>query len=238
MAFPDSTERNRRELSLQLALFAPLAVSRGYGDKDVGIAANRALELIEKTEGKLDNFQVVYVLWGNNIIQANLHTALELAEQSMDIALGTDNSGFHIEAHRMMDETLFYMGKFNDALQHEEQAIALYDPSKHRSHAFFYGQDPYSYLMSFKAWNLWFLGFPERALKTSREAEKMMKKANHPMSNSVTMFCNTLLNLFLRYPNTALKRTEETISFCTKHEIGLFLVLTSIQAVRQPHKIH
>ena len=43
---PDTPEHQRQELSLQIALFAPLAGAKGYGAPELGKAFTRAQELI------------------------------------------------------------------------------------------------------------------------------------------------------------------------------------------------
>ena len=63
-----------------------------------------------------------------------------------------------------------------------EQGIALYDPQQHRSHAFLYGQDPGVTCLSYAAWALWFLGYPDQALKRSHEALTLAQELSHPFS--------------------------------------------------------
>jgi predicted ATPase len=46
---------------------------------------------------------------------------------------------------------------------HYDKALALYDPAKHRALATRFGQDVGVVILSFRAWTLWLLGFPERA---------------------------------------------------------------------------
>jgi predicted ATPase len=63
-----------------------------------------------------------------------------------------------------------------------EQAMALYDRQKHRSHAFVYGQDPGVACRSFAAWPIWVLGYPEQALRSANEALTLAQELTHPFS--------------------------------------------------------
>jgi adenylate cyclase len=74
------------------------------------------------------------------------------------------------------------MGEFVSARKHLEQAITLYDPRQHRSHAFSYGYDPGVLSLSFTARALWFLGYPDQALKRDNEALALAQEVSHPHS--------------------------------------------------------
>src|SRR5262249_43632331 len=56
------------------------------------------------------------------------------------------------------------------ARAHQEQGITLYDLQQHRSLAFLSGLDPGVMCLNFAANTLWHLGYPDQALKRSREA--------------------------------------------------------------------
>ena len=65
--------------------------------------------------------------------------------------------------------TLLFLGELVSARPHLEQGIALYDPQRHRSHAFL-SAGPWGVLPVLAAWALWLLGYPDQALKRSHEA--------------------------------------------------------------------
>ena len=60
--------------------------------------------------------------------------------------------------------------------------IAFYDLQQHRSLAFLYGQDPGVSCLSWSAWALWFLGYPDQALKRSQEALALAQELDHPFT--------------------------------------------------------
>jgi hypothetical protein len=63
-----------------------------------------------------------------------------------------------------------------------ERGLALYDPSEHGAHIFLYSQDPKTVSLSYQAWALWFLGYPEQAWQCSREAIEWAREVAHPFS--------------------------------------------------------
>jgi hypothetical protein len=56
---PPTSDRDRQELSLQIALFTPLAAVKGYGTPEVGRAYARARELCAELDDLPRLFQVL-----------------------------------------------------------------------------------------------------------------------------------------------------------------------------------
>src|SRR6266498_5544376 len=80
-SLPDTLERTRRELELQIALGAPLIATKGYGATEAGAAYDRALELCRKIGETPELFPV---LWGQSVfylVRAEHKKGRELAEQ-------------------------------------------------------------------------------------------------------------------------------------------------------------
>src|SRR4029078_12258377 len=61
------------------------------------------------------------------------------------------------------------------ALRHVEQVAMLYDPARHRSHSFQFGQDPGVICKAFGAVSLWLLGYPDAARRQSEQAIEMSR---------------------------------------------------------------
>src|SRR5262249_30760140 len=78
--------------------------------------------------------------------------------------------------------TLVWLGEFAGARAHLEQGMTLYHPQQHRSHAFLYGYDSGVHCLSFGAWALWYLGYPDQALRRIHEALTLAQELSHPFS--------------------------------------------------------
>ena len=50
-----------------------------------------------------------------------------------------------------------------------------------------YGYDPGVMCLSYAAWALWFLGYPDQALKRSQEALTLARELSHPFSLAVAL---------------------------------------------------
>src|SRR5262249_29261212 len=127
-------------------------------------------------------FPVLFGLWAFYVTRAEHRTAHELAKQLLGLAERARDSGLLVEAHGTLGGTLFYLGELATALEQFDQAIALYDPDRHRSHAFVYGQDPGVASLSWAAAARWHLGYPDQALKKNEEALALARAVAHPFS--------------------------------------------------------
>jgi predicted ATPase len=72
---------------------------------------------------------------------------------------------------------------------HYEQAIALYDPAKHRSLAARFGQDARVAALSFRSWAMWMLGYPQAGLS---DADQAIQEAREIGQSASLMFALTV----------------------------------------------
>ncbi|MGE4091783.1 MAG: adenylate/guanylate cyclase domain-containing protein [Candidatus Binatia bacterium] len=179
---PDTQERAHQELSLQVARNRSLMITKGYAAPEVEQALARARELCRQIGETPQLFSVLRGLYVFYSARAELQTAYEIAEQLLNIAQNTQDSGLLLVAHISLGHPLCFSGEFFSARTHEEAAITLYDPQQHHSLASLYGQDPGVVSLSYAAWISWFLGYPDQALKRSQEALTLAQKLAHPFS--------------------------------------------------------
>src|SRR5262249_44926714 len=105
-----------------------------------------------------------------------------LAQRAQDPAL-------LLEAHHELWANLFARGELVSAHSHMEQGIALYDPQKHRHHAFRYGgHDPGVCCRYQAAEALWFLGYPDQALRQSQNSLTLARELSHAITMSIALF--------------------------------------------------
>ncbi len=127
-----------------------------------------------------------------------------------------------------MGHTLLWSGEFAPALVHFEQAIALYDPQRHRSLALSYGQEPGVLSRGFAAHVLWYLGYPDRALKTMGEALSQAREVAHPLSLAFALDHAAWLHQYRREPAETRERAEEDIRFSGEQGFPFFLAQGTI----------
>jgi class 3 adenylate cyclase/tetratricopeptide (TPR) repeat protein len=138
-ALPDSLERARQDLTLQIALGVPLAAVKSPASPEVERAFIRARELCEQVEETSQLFPALWGLWLFYLVRAELPRALELGEHCLSVAQSGHDPALLLEAHYALGITLLWVGELAQAQEHFEQAVALYTPSQHHSLAFRYG---------------------------------------------------------------------------------------------------
>ncbi len=225
---PETLERNRQELALQIASFAPLMAVKGYGAPDLGQAYDRARVLCEKVMEPTQLFVVLYGLWGYSLVRMDLRMTGELAQQCLTLAESSQNRALLLEGHRMVGETAFYRGDFIPARQHLEQSYNLYDPQLHHAHASVYGQDPKVALLSNGSWNLWCLGYPDQALKWSQEALALAQEWPHPFSQAFALDYACVLHQFRGEGQAVQQQVEAAATLSAKQGFALWLAMANI----------
>jgi predicted ATPase len=167
---------------MQIALGQAWMAAKGQGVPEVERAYTRARELCQHVGATPEIFPVLLGLWRFYLVRAEYQTARELAEQCLSLAQRAHAPALLLVAHYALGATVYLLGELAPARIHQEQAIALYDPTQHHPLAFCYGMDLGVWCLSYVAWHLWLLGYPEQALTRSHEAITLAQELSHPHS--------------------------------------------------------
>lgn len=225
---PETIERAQQELTLQIALIAPLAGAKGYGAPELKKVYTRAQELCEQVDEPSQMFLVLYGLWGHNLVSGDLQTAREWAVRCLSLAQSIQDTAILMEAYRIMDETSLYRGELAPALEHLNRTLSLYDPQQHHTHATLYGQDPGVASLSHGSWILWHLGYPDQALKMGQEAVALGEKLSHLFSLDFALCYVAALNQMCRDVKKAEDLVEAAITLSTREEFVGWLAMATI----------
>jgi len=225
---PDTPSRAQQELSLHLALGAPLIATKGYAAPEVERVYSRAWELCQQVEETPEGFRALWGLRVVHYLRAELWTALDLGRELLHLAERQQDVGFLIEAHRSLGTTSFNLGEILAARSHLGQALALYDPQQHRSHVFLYGQDPGMACLSYDAMALWLLGYPQQALQRSHAALTLTENVSHPYSLAFALSLAAILHQLRREAPMTLERAETTLILSTEQGFAQFLAFGMI----------
>ncbi len=212
---PDTSERTRRELMLQLSLGAALIATKGYAAPEVAHAYTHARALCQQIGEVPRMLQVLLGLEAYYVVRAELRTAYELAQQCVDLAQQVKNPARLLNSHHAMGLSLFHLGEPGAALPHLEQGILLYDSQQHRPHHNL--QNPGVACRSYAGWALWHLGYADQARMRLQEALSMARGLSHPYSMAYVLCFAAGLQQFLRNGPSAQEAAEEAIAISTEH---------------------
>ncbi len=219
---PVSDERHRLELQLQIQLAGSLIAIEGYGGSSTVAAFARARELFEHVGDPTLHFPVLYGAWVTVMIRAEHVRALEVATQFVQIAQGQDDTGPTQVAHRIRGWTLFFLGKFTEAMPELERTLALYQPDRHADLAYKFGQD--TRVAALILWSLgkWQLGFPDQAIKARDEAIAHGRRSNHANSLAYALYFGCAVDYVLGAFDVVGQRASELAVVSDRHGMALW----------------
>jgi predicted ATPase len=214
---PNTPNRTQQELDLQTRLGLALVAMKGFAAPEVANAYERARELCREAGEPLQLFGVLRGLWEFYDLRAEMGTARELAEQLLALAQRVQDTTLLLVAHAVLGETLLWPGAFALARTHAEQGMALYDHQQHRTLAFLYGgYDPGVHCCSFLTHALWYLGYPDQALRKSQEMLTLGQGSAHPHSLVFALVHAAFLHHLRREGQAARTRAEEALTLSTE----------------------
>ena len=136
---PATPGLRREQIKLQVALITPLMYIKGYSAPETKVAAERARLMIEQAErlgeppeDPLLLFSVLYGFWYANLVALNGDVACDLAAQFLALAEKQRATIPLMVGHRLVGSSSHYTGDMLGGRAHYDQALALYDPAKHR----------------------------------------------------------------------------------------------------------
>jgi predicted ATPase len=221
---PDTPERARRELRLQVTLGMQVQVAQGYAASEVEHIFGRARSLCEQVQEVAPLFQVLWGLRRFYEVRSELGKSRELAEQLFTLAQGAQDSDLLLNARQALAVTSLSLGDPAATREHMEQGLALHDPGRHGSHAYLHGQDPRVVCLAFGAVALWLLGYPEQALARSREAAALAREPGQPSSTlALVLHFAAILRQYRREAPAVQESAEATIAIATEHGFSFWL---------------
>jgi predicted ATPase len=190
-ALPEAAALRREQIRLQVALANALMHTKGYTAPETKASLDQARLFIERAEAlgeppedPLLLFSVLSGFWNVNIVGFNGDAVRELAAQVLALAEKQKAEFPLMLGHRLMAHSLLYTGDIAASRKHYEQAIALYDPAKHRSLlATRFGHESRTATAGHRSLALWLLGYPEAALS---DANRTLKDARD-IGNAATL---------------------------------------------------
>ncbi|MBI3801338.1 MAG: AAA family ATPase [Deltaproteobacteria bacterium] len=227
-ALPETLERKRQELAVQIALGPMVAYGKGFAVPEVGQIYTRAWELCQHVGETLQLFPTALGLRTFYHVGGELQTARKWGEQLLTLAQNSQDPAFFVLAHRALGATLFLLGELAPARAHLEQSIALYDSHSHRSDDVLYGQTPGVMGRNYLAWTLWSLGYAEQALARTHEAFTVAQERSDPNRLATALVGAAQLHQHRRERQATQERAETLIALSTEHGIATWLAVGTI----------
>ena len=189
---PESPERQRQELDFLSSPGAALQAVKGYAAPETGQTYAHARELWEQLGSPAEFLQIPYGRSRYHIGRGELDLAQRSDEDLLRLSQQRNDSAGLVLAHTSLGRNLLLGGRLASSQSHLEEALALYDPTFHRSLGHLVGNDPQVNSLAFLGIVLFCLGFPDQALARSSAAIAEARKLAHPPSLTLSLSIGTL----------------------------------------------
>ncbi len=153
-----------------------------------------------------------------------------MCDQLLALSDGQPDTSLPLVANEQMAILLFFKGELSEALEHFERAFRLYDPSNREPLREIYGEDIGVFIRIWMAWDLWLLGFPDRARDMSCEAVELGDKAEDPFSHAYALVWSSVVHAMRRERDQARELLE--LAVAVSEESHLEFLLGAAQVIR------
>ena len=180
---PESIERDQREIPLQQTLAVELFVARGYSVPEAITALERVRELARSCDDTRSHAGAVIGLGLAAYTSTDFERGETLVVEGFAIAERAGVVAHMVAALGTYALTVFFQGRFREAHEGAERAVALYDAAKHhRELVAIVGDDTGVSALATSGWALLHLGFPDQAMARCDEAVRLANSLDTPYS--------------------------------------------------------
>lgn len=197
--FPETPERDTRELAILTALPATLGGVEGYSSNRLTGVQQRALELARALRVEPPP-PLVRSLAIASLSQGDFEGAQQFGEQLHARGERDADDMLLVEGEYVFGIAAFWQGQFEAARRHFEAAVDRYRPEHRHAHLLRYGLDPKVICLSRLGNTLWFLGRPEAATRARDAALALAEEIGHPDSRATALLFAALLAVDMREP--------------------------------------
>jgi class 3 adenylate cyclase/predicted ATPase len=231
-ALPETPERTKQEIDIQLALGIPLIAVKGYTAAETREAFSRARTLCERLGNIPEYFQALFGLWGNRWMGGRNDQALTMADEFLSRARALSDPVLLMVAHRVMGSTLLTVGEFASSANHFEDTIRLSAGKEERPLYNLYMVEPRAASLLLLSWDLWFLGYPDQSLARVSEALALGQALGHPYTVTFAHYMTSVVHLMRGDAVRALESAERSFDMSREQRFSLYAILSRISRGR------
>ncbi len=217
-SLPESPERARAALGLEVMLGQATIAGRGYAAPETKEVLLRARMLIDDLTDPSQKFAILYGLWACYYVGGVFQEQRAAAADLLAEAERHGDTGALCLAHRTLGTTCVTTGEFAPGLRYLERARALYESERHARLRYQYGQDIGAAALCYRSWALWHLGYVDQASEVADEAVQRARELSHPHTLVYTI-CHArgFMDIFRRRTDDMQSYAELVVSLCIEH---------------------
>ena len=229
---PETPERTKQEIDIQLALGIPLIAVQGYTAAETREAFSRARTLCLRLGNVPEYFQALFGEWGYFWMGGKNADALRMADEFLSRSRELSNPVLSMVAHRVMGSTLLTVGDFQSSANHFEETIRLSTSEGKRPLYSLYMVEPQAASLLLLSWDLWFLGYPDQSLSRVSEALALGQDLGHPYTVAFAHYMKSVVHLLRGEAARALESAERSFEMSQEQRFSLYEILSRISRGR------
>ncbi len=218
---PETPERDRKELGLQVTLAFGFMCTLGYAAPETGANMDRARKLCQDSLDHASLCPVLWGLWAYYLCKGDMKSARTTAEQVLNIARALNDPILLLGSHVGMAMSRLHQGELVASRKHYEEVVKLYDVSQHARYVQLYRFDPAIHSAGQMVRLLWLLGYPDQACRKAEESLALASGLSSPLSLAFIQLLSAQLYQNLRLPAKTRELAEACIALCEEQAIQL-----------------
>jgi tetratricopeptide (TPR) repeat protein len=212
---PDSPERSRRLLRLELERGDVLYAAFGYVTGQGSAAYHRAIQLSEELGDPEASIRALDGLFGTHFNSGQFSESIGASDRLIDIGESRNNLKALVLGLQFKGMSLFCQGQLTSARLYLERALS------HRARADEVGSDFPSMTMIYLSWTMHILGHDEAALGYFREAEAIVRRQSaYRLAACLGNGC--ILFAFREESATIMRLAEELLPLARENGLNLW----------------
>jgi DNA-binding response OmpR family regulator/class 3 adenylate cyclase/predicted ATPase len=219
---PESAERERLELDLQLALARAMMATQGYAALAVGETYARARELCLGFDQPPQLVTVLYGQFLHYFMRAELQKAWGLAQEMFGLGEAQNKPALTLMGRRLLGVTAISFGDFATAAAYLERCLKDFDPKDRPFYASLAIDDLRINMMGYLATALLSLGRLDEAHARIAATLDEARRLSHPYTLVHTLIVACWFDWCGAEWASLLRHVEEALELSNRHGFGLF----------------
>jgi predicted ATPase len=219
---PESDARLEREMGLVATLGIALGAMQGMAAPEVGKAHERAHDLWKRLGARPNFFPVAGALWTYHVVGGRLDLGMAVGNELLQMADAVGDRAMKVCANQCLGITLHHLGDHRRAAEHFERGIRVYSPEL-RSAFIGLPIDPGVSSFGESARVLWVLGYPDQAVRRTREASELAALIGHPESITFAALFGAFIHHLLGEAQKALEYADTVLAMSRERDVATTL---------------
>jgi DNA-binding winged helix-turn-helix (wHTH) protein/tetratricopeptide (TPR) repeat protein len=232
----DEQQRRQREIELRVPLTAALNLVYGYTSDEVRASCERTRVLCEQNGSLPELYEALYALWYSQAMRAEKDTTRATMERLVEVAERLGGPEPRLRAATARGQTALYEGKYQEAGDTLQAAIADWETISGESNGSAYGPDPVMAAHANRGLALWFLGYPDSARHSYRKALSVAQEAGLPFTLAAAHAHVAFVELLCGNAAEAFRLADQGLALAAEHAFPFWrAVATAFRGWAQMH---